>query len=201
MDAASNGLSRIADALAQHGYAIEHDFLSAPAIGALRDRAMSLRAEGLLKPAAVGRGAARVVVPATRGDRICWLDDATHVAAERPLRDALETLRCGLNRALLLGLLDVEAHYAIYPAGTGYARHRDRFRDDDARVLSFVLYLNDGWRVGDGGALRLYLGSGARDVAPDGGTLVTFLSDRVEHEVMPATRERVSLAGWYRRRT
>jgi SM-20-related protein len=200
MDAASNVLSRIADALAQRGCAIERDFLPAPAIDALRLRARLLDAEGLLTPAAVGRGAARVVAPATRGDRIGWLDDAAHVAAERPLRDALEALRLAVNRTLVLGLLDVEAHYAIYPAGTGYSRHRDRFRDDDARVVSFVLYLNGGWGIGDGGALRLHLGSGALDIAPDGGTLVTFLSDRVEHEVLPATRERMSVAGWYRRR-
>jgi len=91
-------------------------------------------------------------------------------------------------------------HYALYPPGAGYARHRDRFRDDDARVLSCVAYLNDRWGPHDGGALRLHLDGGPRDVAPIGGTLVAFLADRVEHEVLPATRQRLAVAGWFRSR-
>jgi len=63
------------------------------------------------------------------------------------------------------------------------------------------VYLNDAWGDGDGGALRLHLDDGARDVAPVGGTLVAFLSDRVEHEVLPAKRERLAVTGWYRKRT
>ena len=57
----------------------------------------------------------------------------------------------------------------------------------------------------DGGELRLYLGTGSRgrsfDVLPRGGMLVVFLSDRFPHEVLPARRERLSLAGWFRRRS
>jgi SM-20-related protein len=68
-------------------------------------------------------------------------------------------------------------------------------------VLSCIVYLNDAWDARDGGALRLHLRGGARDVLPVGGTLVAFLSDRVEHEVLAATRERLSVAAWFRRRT
>ncbi|WP_255856521.1 2OG-Fe(II) oxygenase [Marinobacterium rhizophilum] len=35
-------------------------------------------------------------------------------------------------------------------------------------------------------------------VEPCYGTLVVFLSDRFPHEVLPARRQRLSLAGWYR---
>src|SRR5450830_1584970 len=38
------------------------------------------------------------------------------------------------------------------------------------------------------------------DVVPSGGCLVVFLSGDVPHEVLPATRERLSLTGWFRRR-
>jgi SM-20-related protein len=37
-------------------------------------------------------------------------------------------------------------------------------------------------------------------VAPVGGTLVAFLSERFHHEVLPARRERYSLTGWFTRR-
>jgi SM-20-related protein len=81
----------------------------------------------------------------------------------------------------------------------------DRFRDDDTRVVSVVLYLTAAWRPEDGGCLRLHLrdtGSPTvHDVAPHAGTLVAFLADRFPHEVMPATRARYSLTGWFRRRS
>ena len=75
------------------------------------------------------------------------------------------------------------------------------FLDDDARVLSCVLYLNEAWAVTDGGALRLHLSATeSRDVLPVGGTFACFLAERYEHEVMPATRDRLSIAGWFKRR-
>ena len=67
------------------------------------------------------------------------------------------------------------------------------------RVVSCVLYLNDGWKASDGGALRIYCDDDVREVMPVGGTLVCFLSERFEHEVLPATRERLSITGWFRR--
>jgi SM-20-related protein len=112
----------------------------------------------------------------------------------------MDALRVALNRRLLLGMEEFEAHFACYPPGAGYARHRDRFADDDARVLSLVAYLNADWPDDAGGALRLHLPGGIRDIAPRAGTTVLFLSDEIEHEVLPATRERWSIAGWFRRR-
>ncbi|HEU4430348.1 MAG TPA: 2OG-Fe(II) oxygenase [Myxococcota bacterium] len=110
-----------------------------------------------------------------------------------------------LNRELFLGLVALEAHYACYGAGAGYARHVDRFRDDDTRAISLVLYLNDAWRDDDGGALRLFASDDAREpalvVAPRGGTLVAMRSDTIAHEVLPALRERWSIAAWLRRRS
>jgi SM-20-related protein len=107
-----------------------------------------------------------------------------------------------LNRDLMAGLADFEGHFARYPAGSAYARHIDRLVGSDARAISTVLYLNEGWQPEDGGALRIYLGGGrSADVLPEGGRLVAFLSDRFEHEVLPATRERLSFTGWFRRRS
>ncbi|MBS0393650.1 MAG: 2OG-Fe(II) oxygenase, partial [Proteobacteria bacterium] len=68
------------------------------------------------------------------------------------------------------------------------------------RVVSVVLYLNPGWQSGDGGELVLAADDGEHVVEPRGGTLLAFLSERFEHEVRPARRERRSLTGWFRRR-
>ncbi|HEV2219643.1 MAG TPA: 2OG-Fe(II) oxygenase [Casimicrobiaceae bacterium] len=194
-------ISALVDGVARHGYAVTPAFLSAVTIEALRRRVLALDAAGGLAPAGVGRGHLRRRASEVRGDRIAWLDESAASPAESAARAAFETLRAAMNRELMMGLERFDAHYAIYPPGAHYARHLDRFRDDDARALSCVLYLNRAWRPEDGGALRLHLDAlGARDVLPLGGVLVVFLAGHLEHEVLPGLRARASLAGWFSRR-
>ncbi|MFO1312530.1 MAG: 2OG-Fe(II) oxygenase [Burkholderiales bacterium] len=188
------------DALAAQGYAIAREALPGPVVRGLRERALALDAAGAFVPAGVGRGDARVARTEVRGDRIAWLSDASVDRAEQDVSAWLDALRVRCNRELMLGLEALEAHYAIYPPGARYARHRDRFRDDDARVLSCIVYLNDAWTAGDGGELRLFAGEETVEVLPEGGTLVAFLAADFEHEVLPARRERLALTGWFRRR-
>ena len=195
----------LCDALAESGFAVVPGFLATDEVGALRAQAERRRAAGELHAARVGRGAGAQREPASRGDAICWLDFASASAAERALFSRLDSLRLALNRELFLGLAEIEAHYARYEPGAGYARHLDRFRDDDARVVSLVLYLNDAWADEDGGELRLFASAEASEpaltVAPRAGTLVAMRSDTIAHEVAPARRERWSIAAWLRRRT
>jgi len=194
-------LDRICGAIAAVGWTVVEDCVARPLVTALRATMCGRDAEGELRAAGVGRGDRRVERADIRGDRIAWLDESALAPPERALWDALERLRLALNRTSLLGLFSLEAQYALYAPGAFYRRHRDAFKDDDGRVLSWVLYLNDDWRLDDGGVLRIHLSEGdSRDVLPAGGTLVCFLSERFEHEVLPATRERLSITGWFRRR-
>jgi SM-20-related protein len=194
-------LGLLCAAIEEEGFAVTNDFLPAGAIAALARDARNRDAAGEFQDAGVGRGGARRQRSDIRGDRIAWLDESEVNAATRPWWSALERLRVALNQALFLGLFCFEGHYAIYPPGAFYERHRDCFRGDDERILSCVLYLNESWTEADGGALRIYVDGGTtRDILPLGGTLVCFLSDRFEHEVLPATRERLALTGWFRRR-
>lgn len=192
----------VVEQVAAESCAIVPSFASAELVAALAAEALRRNAAGDFRAARIGRGADRVERRDIRGDALLWLDERALAPPEQALFDALEQLRIELNRASFLGLFSFEGHYALYPPGTFYRRHRDGFRDDDARVLSCVLYLNDAWSAADGGALRIHLpGGGARDVLPVGGTLVAFLADRYEHEVLAANRERWSIAGWFRRRS
>lgn len=173
-----------------------------PADARLQAAAAEARAHaaaGRLVPAATGRAGGRQFA-GLRGDATLWLDDPACGDAARALLASLDALRGELNRRLLLGLDEVEAHFAHYPPGAGYARHRDRFRSDDARVLSLVVYLNEDWADEAGGQLRLHLPEGPVDIAPRLGTVAVFLSAEVDHEVLPATMPRYSVAAWFRQR-
>jgi SM-20-related protein len=194
-------VASIVEAIADEGLAVVPHAIPQTLVRALRDAGRQRDAAGEFHVAAVGRGAARTERSELRGDRIRWLEPWDARPAETALFAFVEALRVAVNEALYLGLFDFEGHYAFYPPGTRYARHLDRFRDDDARVLTLIVYLNDEWTDAHGGALRVECGNGApRDVCPEGGTLVAFLSDRFPHEVLPAARERLAFSGWFRRR-
>jgi SM-20-related protein len=175
-------------------------FIAPGLVTALRELALGLDAAGDFRPAAVGSGPRRAVRPEIRGDRILWLHDAP-APVEREVLARFERLRLELNQELTLGLFEFECHFALYPPGAGYARHLDQAAGDARRTVSAVLYLNPDWQPSQGGELRLYLDDGNTiDIAPEAGTLAVFLSERFWHEVLPATRERLSLTGWFRRR-
>jgi len=195
--------AHVAAHLRNDGYCVVERFLGAGAVAALGAECRDLAARNLLRRAAVGRAAARNVAASIRGDHTLWFEPSELSAAQATYWTRMQALRNALNRELLLGLDSLEAHYALYPRGARYARHRDRFHDDDARVLSSVLYLNEDWNDVDGGALRIHFdGESPKphlDVHPRAGTLVLFLSADFDHEVLPARRERLSIAGWFRR--
>lgn len=166
----------------------------------LRAEGERRRAAGGFARAGIGRSSERRTYDAIRSDDVLWLDEQAAQAAEAPYWAGMQVLRQALNRELFLGLRSSEFHYAHYPVGGFYKRHLDRFQDSDSRVLSCVLYLNEGWQETDGGQLRIWTGEDAwLDVVPCGGRLVTFLSGQFWHEVQAAQRERWSLTGWMRR--
>ncbi|PJK02489.1 2OG-Fe(II) oxygenase [Lysobacteraceae bacterium NML75-0749] len=188
----------IAEALAQHGACLIEGFPAPAHSEQLRTDLQHLAAEGQLKPAAIGRAGSHQERSDLRGDNTLWLDDPRCSEAAEDYLTQLDTLRSALNRLLFLGLKEVEAHYALYSPGTRYTRHRDRFRDSDARVVTLVSYLNPEWQADDGGQLRLYRNGGHIDVYPHISTSLCFLSE-LEHEVLPTHRDRLSIAAWLRR--
>lgn len=192
--------SIVAD-LTDPGWCVTPGFLSDEETGALRAECRQAHAAGGFHPAGVGSGQAEIRSE-IRGDHVLWIDESQAGPALKAVLEKLEALRLAVNQGLFLGLFDVELHFAIYPPGTGYQRHLDRFRDDDRRSLTVILYLNENWRHEDGGLLRFWPEASGEplDIVPTGGTLVTFLSERFWHQVLPARRERLSLTGWFRRR-
>ncbi len=194
---------RIAVALERDGYGVFPAALSPLLADALFVDLQNAGREAF-HAAGVGRQDDFQVNPFVRSDRICWLQGRS--GAAREFLQWSEELRVSLNRRLFLGLFDYECHYASYAPGAFYKKHLDAFRGQSNRVLSTVVYLNPEWGAGDGGELVLYepaqdnteQGSELVRVLPQYGTLVIFLSEEFPHEVLPARRNRYSLAGWFR---
>ena len=198
-----NSLNKqIVEAIATSGCYVGASVIDATLVNALRGRLQLLHARKKLLAAQVGRAATRSSTTELRGDSIAWFNQDALDPVEARAVALIHSLRAALNKALYIGAMDIECHYARYPAGAGYKTHLDRFGDHDLRVVSLVFYLNAHWRNHEGGELLIYDKSEnliAR-VPPRSGTLVAFLSDQFPHEVLPATRPRLALSGWMRRR-
>src|SRR6478736_100164 len=100
------------DGLAARGYAVARDAVPDGVVAGLRERARTLDHAGAFAAAGVGRADERTERADVRGDRIAWLPDATDDESERAIARWLDALRLRCNRELMLGLEDVEAHYA-----------------------------------------------------------------------------------------
>ena len=190
---------QIVDNLATQGWSLTPDFLPPDTITRLAREIREHFSQGDMRQAGVSLE--RQVNTNIRSDFILWLDENELTPAQRVYFDVLEQLRQEVNAGLQLGIFEFEGHAALYPAGSFYQRHLDRFQSNNQRTLSCILYLNEHWQESDGGLLRLYLNETEhRDIVPKGGLLVTFLSDRFWHEVLPANKERLSITGWFKTR-
>lgn len=188
----------IVDAIAGPGIGIFPDFINADMVAALRHDLATLP-PWELTPAAIGRARLQQTNEQIRTDKTRWLDGDTPI--QRAYQAQMADLQLQLNRQLFMGLKDYECHYALYQRGDFYKKHLDAFRGRGNRRLTTVLYLNDDWQASDGGELLVYAARGKNiihRVLPQAGTLVCFLSEDFPHEVLPATRDRLSIAGWFR---
>ena len=192
--------STIIDDLAERGWSLQSAFLAHDVTQKLADECRRRYAEGTLAPAGVGRGEDQAVSECIRGDHIHWLEEGQAEVCDAYLA-LMDELRQTLNRELFLGLEEFECHFALYPPGAFYQTHLDRFRDDDSRCVTAVIYLNPDWQPADGGELRMHFADGSSlDIPPLAGDLLMFLSGDFPHEVLVTQADRLSLTGWFRRR-
>lgn len=188
----------IASDLRNKGYSIKPHALPHSLADALLQQVLKTPS-GQFAPAGIGRANGQVLDHTVRKDNILWIDEDS-AACRQWLQWTRELQKC-LNRQLFLGLFSFESHFAHYRAGDFYLRHLDAFKGEGNRILSVVAYLNPDWCDEDGGELVLYPENGEPGefrVTPAHGTIVLFLSENFEHEVLPARRDRFSIAGWFR---
>lgn len=188
----------IAANLTEKGYSITPNGLPADLAQGLLLHASAMP-QHQFDPAGIGRDQEQILNRFVRSDEICWINGESPVGTQ--WLDWARSLQVFLNRRLYLGLFSFESHFAHYGPGDFYKRHYDAFRGEANRILSLVVYLNPGWGPDDGGELVLYRSDEDREgikVTPALGTVVVFLSEDFPHEVLPASRDRYSIAGWFR---
>jgi len=157
-----------------------------------------------LREARIGSGSEKEHRPEIRSDRILWLTEEVHQPVLQQWLSTMSLLRESLKQSLLMPLDGYEGHLACYPAGGFYKPHLDRHRDSTRRLITLIVYLNRDWTADQGGGLRLFTDpdSGISgpfiEIPPLAGTLVVFRSGDFWHEVLPTTRDRFSLTGWFR---
>ena len=187
--------------LLEKGWSVTPDFIQTDILACMRQAASRYRDKQYFYRAGIGKGGARTVHNDVRTDYVMWIDPADNASPIKQYLGIIDELRRELNRKLLLGLVEFEGHIAFYPRGTYYRKHLDQFRNDDMRIITSILYLNENWHEEDGGQLRIYTGENSyQDILPHAGQLVTFLSSEFFHEVLPTNRERLSITGWYKKR-
>ncbi len=189
---------RIAKDLQMQGYSICPLALPVQLANSLHNHQQTMDDEKYTK-AGIGRGEDYLTNEFIRTDEICWITGES--PAGREWLGWTDKLKCFLNRRLFLGLFSFESHFAHYAPGDFYKKHYDAFRGQANRVLTIVVYLNPGWLSTDGGEMIMYRDDDDREgirILPMMGSIVVFLSEEFPHEVVPASRDRYSIAGWFR---
>ncbi len=201
----------MAETLSSKGFVVIDNFFEDWKI--LKQEADELLQKNAFRPAQIGQGNALQQDITQRGDNIVWLENANLSPTQKAFFDKIDTLQSFLNQTFFWGTNDVELHFALYQEGMFYQKHLDNFKGKNARRLSFILYLNEYWKEGDGGELRIFLPNEIQenqenelnntpnfiDVAPLAGRLACFVSAEIWHEVLPTNTQRYSLTGWLRR--
>lgn len=173
---------------------IAENFLSLALAAHLKANLLRLLADNQLYPAGTGNKTPEMNI--TRGDSICWLDRNHHNIHEDAFFDLMDEFVQYLNDTCYTGITGYEFHYAVYEKGTFYKKHLDRFRNNDSRKYSMIMYLNTDWQQANGGELCIHHADHLQHVSPTSGKTVFFNSSELMHEVLETTTQRISITGW-----
>ncbi|MDI9357015.1 MAG: 2OG-Fe(II) oxygenase [Chitinophagaceae bacterium] len=189
------------DNIAEKGFGMIDNFLTTANADGLLTEMNWYREQHLFKTAGIGSMSQYQKNKDQRGDNILWVSESKETPFVNNFLCQIDSIVQAINKEFFLGIKNKEFHFTFYPVGSFYKRHKDQFYNNDARKISIVCYLNKTWTEQDGGQLRLYDNDGSSsflDIFPIFARLVCFRSDTIEHEVLPASKERLSITGWLR---
>jgi SM-20-related protein len=187
------------DGFLENKIGVDINFLSEDLSNGLQENIRHLQADDLMTYAGVGNETIMDTKQQMRGDKIYWMDKSHDNEFEQAFLHQVESFIERLNSTCYTGINGYEFHYAVYGQGTGYKRHKDQFKNDSNRKYSLINYLNNNWLETDGGQLLVYTNEDTQTIQPQSQTAVFFKSDEMEHEVVKANRNRMSITGWLKR--
>ena len=187
------------DSFLENKIGIDTDFLSQALSDGLQENIKNLQKDNLMTNAGVGNETIMNTAQQMRSDKIYWMDKKHDNIFEQQFLSQIESFIERLNNTCYTGINGYEFHYAVYGQGAGYKRHKDQFKNDSNRKYSLINYLNNDWLEADGGQLLVYQNEEVQKIEPQSQTAVFFKSDEMEHEVVTANKNRMSITGWLKR--
>ncbi|WP_375083768.1 2OG-Fe(II) oxygenase [Providencia sp. SKLX074055] len=186
-------IHKLIDSLSSQGWYVWDDFLT------LSDtQKIKQCIPNTLQDARIGHRDSLQSNKAVRGDQTVWLEPemGTPIAF---YMEKMEEIRQALNCQLYLGLRDFETHFCRYPNGGFYKKHVDNPKGAGRRKVTTVLYMNELWKLGDGGELVVFDKEDNHlfKLEPLAGRMIFFMSEEFPHEVLPTEQKRESIAGWF----
>ena len=175
---------------------IAENFLSSALALNLKENLLILHSGDQLKSAGTGQNSGLLFNQTVRSDKIFWLDPVHNDIHENAFFKLMDEFVEYLNRNCFAGIKSYEFHYTLYPTGSFYKTHIDQFQHNDSRQFSMIIYLNDDWKIADGGELCIHFNDHLQLISPTNGKSVFFKSNELEHEVLLTNKARMSITGW-----
>jgi SM-20-related protein len=175
---------------------ITDNFLGKSLSAHLKQNLTSLYSKKLLLAAGTGNNSKVELNNLFRSDRIYWLDRKHNDVHENSFFALMDHFVEYLNETCYTSISNYEFHYTLYEKGSFYKKHLDQFRNNESRKYSMVMYLNNDWKITDGGELCVYPEGKSHSISPISGKSVFFKSDELEHEVLVTHVPRMSITGW-----
>ena len=194
-----NKFDLLIDSFLENNVGIDAGFLNEALSKGLHQNILQLQKDELMAFAGIGNDEVKDSNQKMRGDKIYWMDKKNTNIYEQEFLAQIEDFIDYLNRTCYTGINGYEFHYAVYEEGRSYKRHKDQFKNDNNRKYSLINYLNENWLEEDGGQLLVYQNDVVQKILPQSQTAVFFKSDEMEHEVVLAHRNRMSITGWLKR--
>eukprot|EP00899_Mesostigma_viride_P010657 jgi/Mesvir1/19593/Mv26413-RA.1 len=194
-------------ALASRGWAVVDGVFDRPSIEILRQEIIDLKSRDLLHKNQTHFVALGVTERVDK-ERI-WEAELTFDETVQERCPVFASLARDFSLATLINVflpgfqqrkLDSQALKLQYNEGRGgcFPIHPDTHVTLDERKVTAIFYLNDNWKQGDGGELRLYPFPGGPivDIPPLGGRLVLFSSHAIPHRTLPSHAPRYCFTSW-----
>lgn len=179
------------DSYIENKIGISDDFLGAELAAHLKENLLKLFAEDQLKSAGTGLDAGLKFNQLIRSDQIFWLDPSHNDIHENEFFTLMDQFIAHLNATCYTGIKSYEFHYTLYSEGSFYKSHVDQFHHNDSRQFSMIMYLNEDWKIADGGELCIHYKDRDELISPTNGKSVFFKSNELMHEVLVTNKARM----------